>query len=129
MPEVIFDNQRSFCYLGESASPNIVNEEIIIASGSGVVKPGTLLGRITASGKHVPHDNSLANGAQNAVAIQGHLVDATTADVTTVATMNGPATIFGNYLIFKDGISAANRLAAENALRAKGMKVLPQHAV
>lgn len=120
--------QRSFCYLGETAALNIVNEEIIIASGAGVLEPGTVLGKITASGKYVLHDVALANGAQVAAAILGHPVDATAADVTTVATVNGPATIFGPMLIYKAGISDANKLAANNALRAKGMKVLPQHA-
>ncbi len=126
---VNFETLRSFCYLGETAALNIVNQEIIVASGAGVLKPGTVLGKITASGKYVLHDVALANGAETAAAILGHAVDATAADVITVATVNGPATIFGNYLTFKAGISAPNKLLAETALRAKGLKILPQHAV
>lgn len=128
MPAVNLEQRRSGCYLGESFSPNVVNEEIIVASGAGVLYAGTVLGKITASGKYVLHDNSLANGAEVAAAILFHTVDATSADVRTVATVNGPATINGNDLTFKPGISAPNRTAALNALRAKGMKVLPQHA-
>lgn len=123
-----YENRRSGCYLGQSASLNIVNEEIIIASGAGVLYPGTVLGKITASGKYVLHDAALANGAQNAAAILFHKVDATDADVTTVGTVNGPATINGTMLTFKSGISDANKSAAEAALRAKGLKILPQHA-
>lgn len=124
-----FDFRRSGCYLGECAGPNIVNEEIIVASGAGVLYPGTVLGKITASGKYVAHDNALSNGAEVAAGILFHKVDATSADALTVGTVNGPATINGNDLIFKAGISGANQLAATNALRAKGMKVLPQHAL
>lgn len=128
MPVTTFDTKRSFCYLGECDSPNIVNEEIIVASGAGILVPGTVLGKITASGKYVLHDVALANGAQTAAAILGHRIDATAADVRTVATVNGPAVINGNDLTLKAGIIAADRTAALNALRAKGMKVLPQHA-
>jgi hypothetical protein len=128
MAVITYDARRSGCYLGESAAPNIINEEIIIASGAGVLLPGTVLGKITASGKYVLHDAGLSNGAQAAAAILFHKVDATSADVKTVATKNGPATINGNDLIFKDAISDANKLAAIVALRALGLKVLPQHA-
>jgi hypothetical protein len=120
--------RRTGCYLGEAAANNIVNEEIIVASGAGVLVPGTVLGKITASGKYVLHDAGLSNGAETAAAILYNGVDATSADVTAVATVNGPATINGNELTFKTGISDANKTAAIAALRAKGMKVLPQHA-
>ena len=128
MPTMNYDFRRSGCYLGESAAPNIINEEIKVASGAGILFPGTVLGKVTASGKYVAHDVTLANGAQTAAAILFHKVDATAADALTVATVNGPATINGNDLILKAGIVDADKLAALNALRAKGMKVLPQHA-
>ena len=128
MPAVNYEKRRSGCYLGESASLNIVNEEIIVESGAGILYPGTVLGKITASGKYVLHDVALVNGAQTAAAILFHKVDATAADAKTVATVEGPATINGNDLTFKAGILAADKTAALNALRAKGMKVLPQHA-
>lgn len=120
--------KRSGFYLGESAAANIINEEVIVASGAGKLEPGTVLGRITASGKYVLHDAALSNGAEAAAAILFHSVDATSADATTVATVRGPATIFGPCLTFKSGISAGNKSAAEAALRAKGLAIIPQHA-
>jgi hypothetical protein len=42
--------KRSGAYLGESAALNIVNEEIVILSGSGVVVAGTVLGQISEGG-------------------------------------------------------------------------------
>ncbi|MCC4258018.1 head decoration protein [Sphingobium lactosutens] len=130
MAAVAFNNKRSFCYLGESAALNIINEEIVIASGAGVLDPGTVIAKITAGEKYVPHDTALSNGAElpENAAILGHAVDATDADVKTVATVRGPATINGNMLTYKAGMSNAAKIAVRNALRAKGMAVLPQHA-
>lgn len=128
MTVITQNNNRSGSYLGEAAALNIVNEEIIIASGAGVLVPGTVLGKITASGKYVAHDAALDTGPEDAAAILYHAVDATDADVTTVATVNGPATVNGNRLTWKTGISDADRNAGIAALRAKGLKVLPQHA-
>lgn len=130
MPPVTFENRRDGCYLGESAALNIINEEIIVASGAGVLLPGTIIAKITASGKYVVHDPALSNGAQlpaNAI-ILFNRVDATSADVKAVGTVNGPATINGNMLTYLAGMSAPNMLAVRNALRLKGLKVLPQHA-
>lgn len=128
MTVVTRNNARSAYYLMESAAPSLVNEEIIIASGAGVLKPGTVIGKITASGKYVLHDVALSNGAEAAAAILFHPVDATSADVKTVATVRGPANINGNNLTYKTGISAPNKALAIAALRAKGLIVLPQHA-
>lgn len=128
MAAVAWNPKRSGCYLGESAALNIINEEIILASGAGKLDAGTVLGKITASGKYVLHDNALSNGAEVAAAILFHPTDATSADAKTVATVRGPTTVNGNMLTFKSGISAGNKTAALLALRAKGLAVLPQHA-
>ena len=128
MPVVEYNNKRTGCYLGETAALNIVNEEIIVASGAGTLMPGTVLGKITASGKYVLHDVGLANGAQVAAAILFNGVDATAADKKAVATVRGPATINGNDLTFKAAITDPNKKAAIQSLRDKGMAVLPQHA-
>jgi len=123
--------RRSGCYLGESAALNIVNEEIIVVSGSGKLAPGTVLGKITASGKFAPHDAAAVDGSETAAAILFHPVDATAADAKSVATTNGPASILDSEacgLIWKDGIADADKAAGEAALRAKLLKILPQHA-
>ncbi|MGF7152621.1 head decoration protein [Novosphingobium gossypii] len=125
-----YENRRDGCYLGESAALNIINEEIVVASGAGVLYPGTVLAKITASSKYVVHDTALANGAEipaNAVILFSR-VDATAADRKAVATVNGPATINGNDLTYKAGMTDAAKKAVNAALRLKGMKVLPQHA-
>lgn len=130
MVAVAFENRRDGCYLGESAALNIINEEIIIASGQGVLYPGTVIAKITASGKYAIHDTAASDGSQlpaNAV-ILFNRVDATSADVKAAATVNGPATINGNMLTYKAGMAGSAKTAVRNAMRLKGLKVLPQHA-
>ena len=89
-----------------------------------------MLGKITASSKYVVHDTALTNGAElpDDVIILFNRVDATSADKKAVGTTNGPATINGNDLTFKAGMTDAAKKAAMGGLRKKGMKVLPQHA-
>ena len=38
-------------------------------AGSGTIEPGAILGKITASGKFVPHDPAAADGSQIAAAV------------------------------------------------------------
>lgn len=60
-------------------------ESVTIVSGAGVVKSGTVLGKISASGKYTPYDDGLGNGAQVAVCVNLDEVDATSTDqVATV---------------------------------------------
>lgn len=130
MAVATFNNKRSGCYLGETAALNIVNEEIIVVSGAGVLDAGTVIGKITASGKYGVHDPAGAGGLELAanVAILFHSVDASAADVKTVGTLRGPATINGNMLTYKAAMSSPNKIIVRNSLRAKGLAVLPQHA-
>lgn len=224
MAVITSETNRTGCYLGEGSPNNIVNEEIVVASGSGALKPGRLLGRITEGGtqtvaaavafggntgtgtvgsltadtgaapgtykivviepatdggtfevfrpdgsldgtgavgaayngtvnftlsdatdfvagdgfsiavsyassaKYGPHNPAAANGSEVAVAILYEPIDATSGDVKCVATVRGPRTISGPYLIYQSGISDADKAAAIQSLRDRGMAVLPQHA-
>lgn len=131
MPALNWPEKRPGCYLGESAPLNIINAEIIIASGQGKLVPGTIIAELTSSpGTYVVHDTALSNGGQlpanAAILFSG--VDATSAAVKSVATVRGPATINGHMLTYKAGMNNAAKIAVRNALRAKGLSVLPQHA-
>lgn len=55
-----------------------------VLSGSGKLAPGTVLGRITASGKLKPATATGSDGGQTAVAILAYAVDATSADADAV---------------------------------------------
>lgn len=76
---------------------------------------GTVLGKITASGKYTLHDNAAADGSQNAAAILYDATDATSADMPCVV-ISRLAEVADAKLIFKSGISAPNRAAAITAL-------------
>ncbi|MBP0440681.1 head decoration protein [Tianweitania sediminis] len=62
-------------------------EQVVIASGSGVLKPGTVLGKITASGKYSVYNPAGANGTETAAAILWEGCDATSEDVRRTATV------------------------------------------
>lgn len=57
-----------------------VEESVLIVAGSGEVKRGTVLGRITASGKLKPYNNTASDGSETAVGILAADVVATTGD-------------------------------------------------
>lgn len=57
---------------------------VTIASGSGKLSPGAVLGKVNASGKFKPSPATGTDGSQVAVAILGYPVDATSADVVAV---------------------------------------------
>lgn len=60
-------------------------DNIVILSGSGILAPGTVLGKITASGKYKPSTATGSDGAETASAVLWSGVDATSADVPVAA--------------------------------------------
>jgi hypothetical protein len=73
-------------YILSEAEGHRSRDNIKIASGSGIVESGAVLGKITASGKFVPHAPAAADGSQTAIAINYARVDASAADVVAAAT-------------------------------------------
>ena len=72
-------------FLKSEGTGHISRDTITIASGSGVVLAGTVLGKVTASGKYVPYnDDGTDDGSRTAAAILLADVDATSADTTAV---------------------------------------------
>lgn len=67
-------------------------ELVTIVSGAGVLAIGTVLGKITASGKYKAHVNGAVDGTEVARAILIDSVDATAADqLQVVVIARGPA--------------------------------------
>jgi len=66
-----------------------VERKITILSGGGVLVPGTVLGRITASGKYLRSLSAAVDGSQTPDAILATDVDATAADATAIAYFTG----------------------------------------
>jgi len=65
------------------ANGSLSREEIVISSGEGVLKAGTVLGKL-ASGEYAAYDNAASDGSQTAVGILYAGVDATSADAPAV---------------------------------------------
>jgi hypothetical protein len=73
--------------LSEDDEGRLSRDTIVIASGAGKLLPGTVLGKVTASGKFVPSPETAADGSETASAILVGLVDASAADAVAVGVM------------------------------------------
>lgn len=61
----------------------LVTSPCIVASGAGVVKRGTVMGVVTATGKYIPSATAAVDGSQTPSGILVDGVDATSADVNS----------------------------------------------
>jgi hypothetical protein len=94
-------------------------EEITLASGAGVLKPGAVLGRITAAGAtlgmYAPYNNAATNGAGVVTAVLFAQVDTgavvVAAGVPAVAHVR-QAEVWKQRLQFSAGTIAADKTAA-----------------
>lgn len=78
---------RALAFLLSEANGNRSRNEGVIDTGAGVVEAGTVLGKVTATGKYVPSPHAQVvgiEGAETAVAILGYGVDASTGDMPCV---------------------------------------------
>lgn len=66
-----------------------VTRKVTVASGAGLLAAGTVLGRITASGKHVMSASASSDGSQTPNAVLAHAVDATAADAEAIVYLTG----------------------------------------
>lgn len=84
-----------------------------IAAGAGVILPGQVLGRITASQKLTVMKETATDGSNIAVAINYAWVDATSADVSATVTARDTE-VFGKRLTWDASVSGtpANLAAA-----------------
>ena len=89
-------------------------DKVTLIAGQNLIA-GTVLGKITASGKYTAHNNAAADGSEVAAVVLFDSVDATLVD-TSVVVVSRIAEVIDAKLIFKAGITAPNRLAAIAAL-------------
>lgn len=99
-------------------------EQAVIASGSGVVRAGTVLGRVTADGadkgKFKPLAPAAADGTQTAAAILWEGCDATAADVRRTVNVRD-CEVHADVLVFAAGTTNNQKTAAMAALAALGI--------
>lgn len=95
------------------ASGSRSRDNITIVSGAGVVAAGTVLGKITASGKYKPSTDTGSDGGQTAIAISLYKVDATSADVA-VAAITRDAEVNRNILTYDSTVSDDTKKSAKH---------------
>ncbi|MBN9033736.1 MAG: hypothetical protein BGO05_07310 [Rhizobiales bacterium 63-7] len=95
-------------------------DEDVLASGSGVVVIGTVLGRVTTTGKFKPLAPAASDGTQTAAAIILQNADATSAD-KIVVNLKRRAQVVLQALVWPVGINATQRAAALASLEAQGI--------
>lgn len=91
-----------------------------LASGSGKVIPGAVLGQVTASGKFKPLAPGASDGTQIAAAVILQYADATTAD-QTVVNLKRRAQVVLQALVWPAGITDAQKSTAIAQLKALGI--------
>jgi hypothetical protein len=119
------EKARNLAFLLSEANGYLSREVLTIASGSGVLEAGTVLGKITVGGKYVPSPNAEVvgkEGAETALAILGYGVDATDADVDVVCVTND-AEAKEPMLLFDASVNDSTKRAAKlTQLRAVNIK-------
>ena len=98
----------------------ISRDEGTLATGSGILRPGKVLGRITASKKLVPLAPAASDGSEKADCVLLQNVDATAADQRVVV-LARHAEVVLQALEWPAGINAVQQAAALAALEAKGV--------
>jgi hypothetical protein len=101
----------------------ISREAAVIVSGSGVIAPGTVLGKISASGKYQPSPATGTDGSETAVAVALYGCDATSAD-QKIAIIARSAEVKADGLLFHSTVNdATKRTAKATQLAAAGIIV------
>jgi len=103
------DHLGTGAFLKSEGAGHISRETIVIASGAGLVLAGTVLGKITASGKYAPYDDDGGesdNGTRTAAAVLLADVDATSADATGVGIVR-LAEVWTDRLVWGAGVTTS----------------------
>lgn len=95
---------------------NISKDTVTLISGQNLTA-GTVLGKITASGKYTLHNNAASDGSEVAAAVLAYDGDASGGDASVVA-ITRLAEVKEDLLVWKTGISAPNKAAGIVALAA-----------
>ena len=97
-----------------------ISREVVTILAGRTLAPGTVLGRVTSSGKYRDLDPALNNGAEVAAAILHDAADASGGDVTAVAVVR-LAEVNAAEIVWPDGITDNQRRAALAQLAEKNI--------
>ena len=118
---VIAETAHAGGFLVWEALRDYCRETVTLAAGK--LQPGTVLGKITASGKYAAHDPAASDETETAVAVLWDHADASAGDTPVVALVRGPAIVNRHDLVFAGTPTAEQIAAAHAALSAAGILV------
>lgn len=81
---VLTEGKYTAEFLLSEGNGSISREQVVIAAAAGAMVPGTVVGKITASGKYVAYSNAAADGSEVAAGILYRAVDDAAADQDAV---------------------------------------------
>ena len=119
-PQIGGVRQSDWLVFEECGITRYSRENITVVSGSGPLPTGTVLGKITASGKYGVYDNAGSGGVEVAAAILAEPVDATAGDVKGAAVVRY-AKIAPGGLTWKATLIAADKTAGLADLAVNGI--------
>ena len=93
-------------------NPNYTRESITLLAGM-PYPVGSVLGRITASGKYTLSTSGGTDGAETAAAVLLYAVDATLADATGIVLVRGPAIVSRAALAYDGTVDDAAKITAK----------------
>ena len=121
---VVNEGRYAADWLKREADSHFSREEIVVVSGAGAVVSGTVLGKITASGKYKPVTVAASDGSQNAAAILLWDVNATSADAAGVAIVRDAIVVRQGLRYGADVDTVGERNAVVAALQALNPPIL-----
>jgi hypothetical protein len=111
-------------WLKREADSLFSREEAVIVSGAGVVVSGTVVGKITASGKYTPVTVAATDGSEDAAGIVMWDVDATGADAPAVIIARDAIVVHQGLKYGADVDTSGERAAIHTALGALNPPIL-----
>lgn len=111
--QVFYEDVRNGAYLGRYDT-DMSNEEVVFASGA-FVEAGTVMGKVTATGRYVPLNPALSDGSQMPAGISYATVDVTEAEQRAVITAR-LSTVKASELLWPDAITDEQKNAAIQSL-------------
>lgn len=120
MPTISNTTKRAGAHIMHEAFPQLSRENITVTGGN--YKAGTVLGKVTASGKYKQLAPAASDGSQTAVMILFDSVDASAGDKPGVGHDYG-VSVKDSDLEWPVGITAPQKAAAITNLRGLGVKV------
>lgn len=118
---VLIEGRRPGGFIVWEAFRDYCRETVTLAAGT--LEPGTVLGRVTASGHYVAHLADATDGSETAAAVLWGRADAADGPAPGVALLRGPAVLNRHLLVFAGTPEPAEIDAAHSALAELGLRV------